>query len=227
MTVTAVLINYQRQKNTHAIIEVLKNQTIPVKIILWNNNDEPFINEKVDWIINSSKNVHAYLLPYLYQMSDTEFILRMDDDLIPTDNNVLEDLIEKHNGTSQILCGHGVRMIKGRNYSRSLHFGVGKYYQDIFEDTKVDIAKGRFLFFRQEYAHLIPFSTKTYHVDLNTSFALSCGNKSYHLIPKILEDRLFELPSKHEDNSGYGYSFQEGHWDKRDKMVEEWLCSLN
>jgi len=224
--VTVVLINYKRTTNTHKIIEFLRKQSIPVKIYVWNNGDEPFENPHVDWVINSNKNLHGHPLAFLYRYADTEYICRMDDDLIPADSLVLEDILrymDKHGKSRRIVSGYGMIMKEGQLYENSTPIGCGRYYPTIREDTPVDIVKGRFVMFRQEFSDLIPDDRSHIHVDMTLSFAYSGHRRLFHMVPAFLEGRLLELPDNHEDGSGRGYSHIEGHYATRNQLAKEWM----
>ncbi len=225
--ITVVLINFKRTRNTHQIIERLRTQTVQPAIYVWNNGNKPFDNPHADWVINSSQNAHAHCLPFLYQHAETEYICRMDDDLVPADNRVLEDVIrfiDEHGKSRRIVGGQGIILEAGKNYENSTPVGCGKYYRTVVTDTPVDIIKGRFMVFRQEFADLIPLDRSHIHVDLTTSFALSGQRRLFHVVPALLENRLSELPDAHDDGSGRGYSHLVNHYETRNRLTEGWRC---
>lgn len=224
--ITVVLINYKRTKNTHRIIDCLRRQTIPPVIYVWNNGDEPFENPHVDWIINSSQNAHGHPLQFLYNYVDTEFICRMDDDLMPNDNRVFEDVIHfmtDHGKSQRIVGGYGVILQDGKNYQESTQVGCGHHYKAIDSDTPIDIVKGRIMWFRQEFANEIPFEKSHIHADLTTSFGLSKHRRLFHIIPKFLEGRIRELDELYDDGGGRGYSRKTDHYEMRNQLTQEWI----
>tara|TARA_R110000868_G_scaffold325463_1_gene586251 strand:+ start:6631 stop:10347 length:3717 start_codon:yes stop_codon:yes gene_type:complete len=224
--ITVVLINYKRTKNTHQIIDCLRKQTIPPVIYVWNNGDEPFENPYVDWVINSNQNVHGHPLQFLYQYADTEFICRMDDDLIPADDRVFEDVIHfmsDHGKSQRIVGGYGVILEEGKNYQESTQVGCGPHYKPIESDTPIDIVKGRIMWFRQEFANEIPFEKSHVHMDLTTSFGLSKGRRLFHIIPQFLEGRLQELDELYDDGGGRGYSRKDDHYEPRNQLTQSWI----
>lgn len=224
--ITVVLINYKRTKNTHQIIDSLRKQSLSPVIYVWNNGDEPFENPHVDWVINSNQNVHGHPLQFLYQYADTEFICRMDDDLMPADDRVFEDVIRfmsDHGRSKRIVGGYGVILEGGKNYQDSIQVGCGPHYKPIESDTPIDIVKGRIMWFRQEFATEIPFEKSHVHVDLTTSFGLSKGRRLFHIIPQFLEGRLQELEELYDDGGGRGYSRIADHYELRNQLTQSWI----
>lgn len=224
--VTVILINYKRIKNTHQIIDCLRKQTVSPVIYVWNNGDEPFENPHVDWVINSNQNVHGHPLQFMYQYASTEFICRMDDDLMPADDRVFEDVIRfisDHGKSQRIVGGYGVILEEGKNYQDSIQVGCGPHYKPIESDTPIDIVKGRIMWFRQEFANEIPFEKSHVHVDLTTSFGLSKGRRLFHIIPQFLEGRLQELEELYDDGGGRGYSRIANHYEIRNQLTQSWI----
>ena len=224
--ITVILINFKRTKNTHQIIDCLRKQTILPVIYVWNNGDEPFENPHVDWVINSNQNVHGHPLQFLYQYADTEYICRMDDDLIPSDDRVFEDVIHfmsDHGKSQRIVGGYGVILEEGKNYQESTQVGCGPHYKPIESDTPIDIVKGRIMWFRQEFANEIPFEKSHVHMDLTTSFGLSKGRRLFHIIPQFLEGRLQELDELYDDGGGRGYSRKDDHYEPRNQLTQSWI----
>jgi len=224
--ITVILINFKRTKNTHQIIDCLRKQTILPVIYVWNNGDEPFENPHVDWVINSNQNVHGHPLQFLYQYADTEYICRMDDDLIPGDDRVFEDMIHfmsDHGKSQRIVGGYGVILEEGKNYQESTQVGCGPHYKPIEVDTPIDIVKGRIMWFRQEFANEIPFEKSHVHMDLTTSFGLSKGRRLFHIIPQFLEGRLQELDELYDDGGGRGYSRKDDHYEPRNQLTQSWI----
>tara|TARA_R110000868_G_scaffold324794_1_gene585616 strand:+ start:6529 stop:10245 length:3717 start_codon:yes stop_codon:yes gene_type:complete len=224
--ITVVLINYKRTKNTHKIIDCLRKQTISPVIYVWNNGDEPFENPHADWVINSNQNVHGHPLQFLYQYAETEFICRMDDDLMPSDDRVFEDVIHfmtDHGKSQRIVGGYGVILEEGKNYQQSTQVGCGPHYKPIESDTPIDIVKGRIMWFRQEFADEIPFEKSHVHMDLVTSFGLSKGRRLFHVIPQFLEGRLQELDELYDDGGGRGYSRKDDHYEPRNQLTQSWI----
>lgn len=224
--ITVVLINYKRTKNTHRIIDSLRRQTISPIIYVWNNGNEPFENPDVDWVINSNQNVHGHPLHFLYQYASTEFICRMDDDLIPADNFVFEDVIDfmlDYGRSQRIVGGYGVILKDGKNYQESTQVGCGPHYKPIESNTPIDIVKGRIMWFRQEFASEIPMEKSHVHVDLTTSFGLSKGRRQFHIIPHFLEGRLHELEDRYDNGGEGGYSRRNDHYESRNQLTQSWI----
>lgn len=180
----------------------------------------------MDWVINSNQNAHGHPLQFLYQYADTEFICRMDDDLMLADDRVFEDVIHfmsDHGKSQRIVGGYGVILEEGKNYQDSNQVGCGPHYKPIESDTPIDIVKGRIMWFRQEFATGIPLEKSHVHVDLTTSFALSKGRRLFHIIPQFLEGRLQELEELYDDGGGRGYSRIADHYELRNQLTQSWI----
>src|SRR4051812_24827589 len=102
-SLTMILHNYARPENMRQVIASLRRQTIQPKIILWDNAPVPLENPDVDWLIRSSVNDHGYAFCYLAQRANTDFVGRMDDDLMPADDRVFEDALNTLQAGSNIL----------------------------------------------------------------------------------------------------------------------------
>jgi len=220
--ITVVLINYKRTNNTHQQIEALRKQTARLKILVWNNGPQTFINPDVDWVINSSLNMHGHVLPFLYQMVDTEYICRMDDDLLPRDHQLLSDLLDKakHLPDDSIAGAYGTILDLNKTYRQADQFGLN---QQVAKPTQVDIVKGRFMFFRRKMIGSLTFDASHIHADLVLNFYLAKQRRLHHIIYPDLPNRLQNLDEKYKDNSGAGYSMWNSHYPERERLTKEWL----
>tara|TARA_R110002126_G_scaffold45370_1_gene128736 strand:- start:1548 stop:2009 length:462 start_codon:yes stop_codon:yes gene_type:complete len=150
----------------------------------------------------------------------------MDDDLMPSDDRVFEDVIHfmtDHGKSQRIVGGYGVILEEGKNYQQSTQVGCGPHYKPIESDTPIDIVKGRIMWFRQEFADEIPFEKSHVHMDLVTSFGLSKGRRLFHVIPQFLEGRLQELDELYDDGGGRGYSRKDDHYEPRNQLTQSWI----
>lgn len=228
--VTVILYNYKRTNNLHRIISDLKKQEeIPVYIYVWNNNPEPFHSDQVDWIINSNRNVHTQSCSYMVDNVETEFVCRMDDDLTPNDSLLFRDLISSVNTypiDSRIFGMTGVRLADNKCYSNGSHVGPSCKYHFNDIDVPVDIIKGRFFLFRNEFSHLLNRKYEHAHMDIDISFLMAQKRRMYHIVPKVLHGRLFNLEEKYDDGTGAGYSSMSGHLEFRNKITREWLHDI-
>jgi hypothetical protein len=65
ITITAVLLNWKRPENIVKTIKSIRDQSISVKICLWNNNSDDKIKYDVDLQINSPDNFKCSSFYYI------------------------------------------------------------------------------------------------------------------------------------------------------------------
>ena len=93
ITITAVLLNWKRPENIVKTIKSIRDQSISVKICLWNNNSDDKTKYDVDLQINSPNNFKCYPRWMMASLIETDYIFTLDDDLILADDNVIEDTL--------------------------------------------------------------------------------------------------------------------------------------
>jgi hypothetical protein len=144
MIITAILLNWKRPENIVKTIKSIRDQSIPVKICLWNNNPDDKTNYDVDLQINSPNNFKCYPRWMMASLIETNYIFTLDDDLVLSDDNVIEDtlnLYKRINTDDKLILGYtGVILNQDKDYWTSEHLTEPKN-----EDIKVDIVKGRFM----------------------------------------------------------------------------------
>ena len=95
---TVCLLNYKRKENYERIIPALSAQSIKPRIYLWNNGepfsgDEPFLKH-VDWLVESTENRRCWPRWWMASASDTDYVCSWDDDMVPLDGRLFQDVIE-------------------------------------------------------------------------------------------------------------------------------------
>jgi len=146
---TALLLNWKRPNNLISILKSIRRQTIPIDIFLWNNNSEDKNDYDVDLRIDSSQNLICWPRWLMSSFAETEYIFTLDDDLIFTENNIIEkciDYFQKNELFFNTIIGkYGVVFNSNKKYFKSDHVEAGN------EDVKVDVVKGRFMFMRKHF----------------------------------------------------------------------------
>jgi glycosyltransferase involved in cell wall biosynthesis len=94
MLVTSIILTYKRSKNIPKIVEALKRQTVENDIIIWDNGNELDYIQDVT-LIKSSRNFVCRPRFLLCGLVQSDYIFNIDDDHIPTDNKLLEMLIDE------------------------------------------------------------------------------------------------------------------------------------
>jgi len=186
-TVTAILLNWKRPENIVKTIKSIRDQSIPVKICLWNNNPDDKKNYDVDLQINSPNNFKCYPRWMMASLIETDYIFTLDDDLLLSDDNVIEDtlnLYKRINTDDKLIIGYtGVILNQDKDYWTSEHLTEPKN-----EDIKVDIVKGRFMFMSKSLINNMTLENEETCEDIKVS-----SYSNYKLIPSILKNRLSNL----------------------------------
>jgi hypothetical protein len=187
MIITAILLNWKRPENIVKTIKSIRDQSIPVKICLWNNNPDDKTNYDVDLQINSPNNFKCYPRWMMASLIETNYIFTLDDDLVLSDDNVIEDtlnLYKRINTDDKLILGYtGVILNQDKDYWTSEHLTEPKN-----EDIKVDIVKGRFMFMSKSLINNMTLENEETCEDIKVS-----SYSNYKLIPSILKNRLSNL----------------------------------
>jgi GT2 family glycosyltransferase len=187
--VTLILLNYKRPDYMRRILSCLRDQTEPVETLLINNGEdgESFGADREVYIPWNAKPFIRF--PFaLY--ADTEWVMFLDDDLIPMDNEFVHDAlaIAQWHGSRNGIIG-----AFGRRFSRT----APHYAADALGD--VEIIKGRFMLMRREELQRVrmPVYPEEFAVGLNDDIWVSLeigGGRDYHWADSDLQDRLRNLP---------------------------------
>jgi len=143
---TALLLSYERQDNLRKIIDNLRKQSVDVDIFLWNNNPEDKTEYPVELQINTSKNLMCWGRWFMANYASTDYVFSLDDDLLFTDNRMIEYSIDYLDKNDCDAIGYsGVRIIDdSKDYFDQKHIFLAR------QDQTVDIIKGGFLFAKKQ-----------------------------------------------------------------------------
>lgn len=188
--ITALLLNWKRPDNLKKIISIIKGQSVPVQIFLWNNNPEDNNQYNVELQINSSKNLMCSPRWLMSGYSESEYFFSLDDDLVFADKFVIEDC---YKFAARNNCGigyTGVALDSQKNYWSSDHV-----LPNPNNDQHVDIIKGRFLFCNKKELEKLNFINfnKASNFRIEDDIIISSRIKT-KIIPSFLCKRFIELP---------------------------------
>ena len=186
MMITAILLNWKRPENIIKTIKSIRDQSIPIKICLWNNNPDDKTRYDVDIQIDSPNNFKCYPRWMMASLVETDYIFTLDDDLMLNDNNVIKDILtfyDSININTAIVGYTGVILNQDKDYWKSEHVTEPKNI-----DIKVDIVKGRFMFMNKSLINNITLENEETCEDIKIS-----SYSYYKLIPSILKNRLLNL----------------------------------
>jgi len=212
--VTCCLLNWARPDNLRKIITALRNQTEQPTIFLWNNACGPFAHAGVEWQVHSSRNKVCAPRWWMASCAETEFVMTLDDDLIPDDERVIADLLyaaEKQ--PAGVVVGPWGGLIDG-------HYT--KHHPVSCPDTekRVDLVKGRCMVLRRaalarvSLADMVPIPVED---DLAICGCLAGGMRGQHICPGGFRGRFKELPAPQ------ALECRNDHYQRRQAAVERWF----
>lgn len=213
MKITIILTNWKRKNNLEKIIKETKKQSLLPKIVLVDNsskdNENKFIYEGNDIEIIKRNNELVCWERWLASFNfESDYKCIMDDDLIFTRNQVLEDCFHFMEANKNVDCIglEGVKLMKGKSYFECEH-----QHAKINHTIPVSIIKGRFMFIR---------SKSLIGLDMEPDLTCDDIKVSSHLklkyLPSILWESFSDLPQGAESLSGKKFqSIQRDYATKR------------
>lgn len=237
------LCNYARPDQLSTVITSLRSQSVPVRIVVWDNSpDGTFKDDRADWVIRSSENRHTRHVIYLWQEAETPYVGRMDDDLYLADATLMEDALaelSKLRDVRQMIGAFGVRLYSDfQNYTDGHHIAVPKGHGQILDNGQVnpeannlpvDLLKGRFILAKQAASVHLNANFRHYHSDLAISGMLADRRRLFHVVGgcffgrQNLKDReecfgrLLDFPVDEK-----GYCNREEHDSQRNELSTAW-----
>ena len=214
-TITAVLLNWKRPENIVKTIKSIRDQSLPVKICLWNNNPDDKTKYDADFQIDAPNNFKCYPRWMMASLVGSDYIFTLDDDLILGDNNIIEDVLNFYrsinsNGGIPIIGYTGVILNEGIEYWGSEHINC-----PVEHDIKVDIVKGRFMFMDRKILNNVNMENDETCEDIKIS-----SYSEFKIIPGLLKNRLINL-----DEGGVGLFGSAEHSEKRTKATKKYFQS--
>ena len=213
MNATCIMLNYQRQKNVHRIIPALKRQTANIKIVLVNNGasytpeDE---SDTPDEVWNMPHNTGPFAR-WLVAYAQGGWLYIQDDDVIPKDDRLVEDLIT--------LAMERPRVITGM-WARNVHLEPPYYkHNDQPRDGATNYVKAIAMAMHRKTLGLVRFPSMRVgrSDDIYISLETGRGEKIHH-VSFDLRTRMKHLPQL-----GVGLCHEPGHYLERDKFCEWWF----
>lgn len=201
-SLTICLLNYRRPRNVVQIVHALSTQNVAARLFLWDNApvlqslaNHALIAKSVDWYVRSNRNILCPPRWWMASQADTDYVMTLDDDLLPTDRRVLSDLLDAAAGEmpDRVIGPFGT-VLTGPNYFP---------HEDVHCPTRprtVDVIKGRLM--------LVCTEGLRCHVrlgdlcgilgaeeDIAVCGALARSRRHRHLVPGGFRGRLKELPA--------------------------------
>lgn len=214
INVTALLLNWQRPTNVEEILRKLNSQNTPVEIFLWNNNFDNKTAFDVDLQINSNQNLYCFSRWLMSSFTDSKYVFTLDDDLIPTENNLIAKCIDymEENQSVDMIGYSGVCLNEDKQYWKSQHINTPE--KNRCKD--VDIIKGRFMFVRKSFLKKVTFPSSPLIRGDDIYISSFTKNK---VVPNFLFDNFRELDTC---NSGL-CNDKKVHKRKRQEIVNKYF----
>lgn len=225
-TTTVCMVTHRRHTQLSVILRSLFLQEPPVRVWLWANGEQldgPLL-DRVDWLVNSNRNVLCPPRWWLAAQATTSHVLILDDDILPVGPTAIHDLVA-HCRPGRIVGPIGA-LLRGRYRD---HTAV----RNVRIPTPVDVIKGRCLAMETEtLREAIPWSGillsraggDSGHDDLCIADdiaicgAVSEGCYGRHLVPAGISGQWQDLPEGHES-----LSRRADHMPRRDLVAREWF----
>ncbi len=230
---TMCLYNYARSEQMHQIISELKKQSCRPKIVIWNNDvTQDFVDDRADWVINSSINAHTGCIGMLWQNASTKYVGSMDDDLHFVDDDILGDVLpvlEGQRHDRKMVGAFGVRLYIGETYRESQHINATKGQGQKDKEgnprkkrinMEVDLLKGRIMLAKQSASHFLSADYGHNDTDLYVSTTLAGRHRYFHTVAGDFWDRMIDFPIDDK-----GYCERVDHYERRDAICQAWAAS--
>jgi len=231
---TVLLLNWRRPENLDEILDALAAQTVEPRVWLWDNSGEFDEDPRVDRAVSADANWGCAPRWWLAAAAETEYVCSLDDDLKPTDAEVMEDMMHAcmAREVPGIVGPYGWRG-RGRfmpggspPYKGGQHIGAGS------ENVAVDLVKGRCMMLPRRLLRRVPLSPPLPDdADINRAELLarcddiyvnimaSRGRAERHLVPRVVEGRFEDVGGQ----DGRALATDSGHYETRERAIEALL----
>ncbi len=213
--ISVAILNYRRQSNVLTIVETLRQQTMPAKILVWDNSGSEEHIPGADLIVRASTNMFCWPRWLLLAQSGTEFCMTLDDDLNLATPTALESILgalEDLDHPRQIVGPEGVVLHPGQHYfperkaktAIACADGAFQTTQHIVRpqsDVRVDVVKGRCMATRTDALRKLPMLPPYADMcdDIAVSAVLSGTRRRAHRVPKAFGALFSDLPGKNAE----------------------------
>ncbi len=155
---TVCITHYKRHANVLRLLDCLSRQTIRPEIFLWNNSGKAFSDPRIAWQLDSSHNRYCWPRWFMLSLARSEFVTTIDDDLIFSDDRVLEDAVRELEASDDPFRAVGFA-------GCVLHPDEDKTYKDAFHLSATK--------FPWNYAHRLPWQSGIAYSDSKHNYEAS------------------------------------------------------
>ena len=217
---TVVTTAWKRPASLRRVLDVLFRQTIPLEVFLWDNGEQEIDDSRIAWRVHSSPNRQCWPRWFLAAQADTPLVANIDDDLLLTDDRVLEDAVDVLETLEPraIVGPYGRRIVDGVRFLDCPHVDPGT------RDERVDLIKGRLMVMRTQSLRAVlpcrpdaPPDLLGQCDDIIVSSLMAGGRRGCHVVPAVLRGRMTDLPQEH------GLCLQAGFYDLRGRAARRFF----
>jgi len=222
--VLAVILNYKRPANTARIVEALAEQTLRPRIAVWNNGVEGSFG-LADHVFSTAENLFCMPRWHVTALLGQQYVVIIDDDLIPARTNVLEQCVEasREHEDRRIIGYNGKQVGRGPEHYQNGRRATAT--SNLFRrprDNYADIVKGRFMFLHVRLLERVPLVCPHYFGrgdDIWVSLKTAPGPR-HHLIPAFTHDAFEDL-----DAGAEALCADPTHLERRDEMIRDMIAA--
>lgn len=216
--VTAVLLNYRRPVNMVSLVRSLQAQSEPVSILLVDNGEESW-EWDVDRVVYVPWNAGCYARTIFALYAETEWVMVLDDDLMPGDSWFVRDALNVASQHPLITGAYGCELSK-----TPPHY-MGR--PNIDSTGLSSMVKGRFMVYRRrmlDCVRLAGLMSQAEHrircddIYLNLE---SGQGKAVHWVDIGLRKRIKELPP-----GKVGSEHTSGHYTTREAFCAAYFKGM-
>jgi hypothetical protein len=209
---TLCMLHWRREGNLRKILDAMGKQTLRPVIWLWNNSGRPFTHPLVSWQIDSTRNLGPSPRWWLALQAATPFVSSWDDDVIPTDTRLLEDMVAdmKERPPRCAIGSRGLAWDPARElFTAALRPGMPGFKSEV--DTPVDFVVGNILCCRPADLRETTVAGDLTALaidncdDIMVSARLAGGRRLQHVCPAFFQGRVQYLSQPHALNARKGF----------------------
>ncbi len=206
MSITVVLLNYRRTANMHSLLRKMREQTLTPELMIINNGPRALAaqireNMRHVWL---PFNAHPFARHLLSLYVETEWIMTIDDDIVPIGPTFIERALALAEERPNVITGAwGCRLGESRPYYRVREAPYGE----------TEIIKGRLMIHRRKMLEEVRFGKMPFQFGMRGAdifMSLEMGKcQPVHFASQELAMGLRELPAKKSVEAHVDHYLQE------------------
>lgn len=210
---TVILLNWKRPFNLPRICEMLRNQNVKLKIVVWSNESMPDSKWDLDDFVYARSNLVCWPRWFMAAQVDTDYLICMDDDLCPERMDAMQSLLEcadRYASSNNIIGIEGVRLTPSKPYfptgphirlyypEEEMPDDSSVHFMNVRHEVPVDIVKGRLMVMRPQVLKNLPMAPAYYQWcdDIVVSAHVAAGRPRPHILAPLPEGAFRDMEGK-------------------------------